>query len=112
MAVLFNISVDPDDTDPDSMLVYPRFCMVKKDDHKHAAFYPPLTRKRHQEEEFSREIISEFVKDYLANPKKLLEDTDQFWSYNFADITEYSKTCLERPLKKNTKNWFSRRITT
>ena len=78
VAVLFNISVDPDDTDPDSMLVYPRFCMVKKDDHKHAAFYPPLTRKRHEEEEFSREIISEFVKDYLANPKKLLEDTDQF----------------------------------
>ena len=77
MLLLFS-SVDPDNTDPKSMDVFPRFCIVQKHDHRHAAFYPPLTRDRHRDEDFSREIIAEFVDDFLSAPEKLLVDTDQF----------------------------------
>lgn len=71
-------SVEPGNTDPKSMFVYPRLCIVQKHDHRHAAFYPPLSRGRHKEEDFSREIIREFVEDFLADPDKMLEDTEHF----------------------------------
>ena len=71
-------SVDTENSDPKFMFVYPRLCIVQKHDHSHAAFYPPLSRVRQEDEDLSREIIREFVEDFLANPLKHLEETEQF----------------------------------
>ena len=60
------------------MYVYPRLVVVTRDDHSHAAFYPPTNRHRHKQEEFSGEIISDFLESYLADPADWIIETEHF----------------------------------
>lgn len=78
--LLFLVSenADPDDPDPLSLYTYPRLIIVRKSDHHHAAFYPPLTRPRFENEEFSKDIILGFVQLYLEDPKNLIVGTEHF----------------------------------
>lgn len=69
---------ESDDPDPLSLFTYPRLVIVKKDDHKHAALYPPVTRPRLKHEEFSRETILDFAQSYLENPEEWIIETEHF----------------------------------
>ena len=71
-------TADPDDPDPLSLYTYPRLVIVRKSDHHHAAFYPPVTRPRRRNEEFSREVIREFVQSYLEDPQSMKVRTEHF----------------------------------
>lgn len=78
LTVHLYISVELDEVDPLSLFVFPRLVIVNKNDHKHAALYPPATRRREENEEFSRETIMSFAQSYLQAPENWIIETEHF----------------------------------
>ncbi|XP_053394052.1 uncharacterized protein LOC123525859 [Mercenaria mercenaria] len=69
---------ESDELDPLSLFVFPRLVIVNKNDHKHAALYPPTTRRRKKNEKFSVETILTFAQSYLQEPESWIIETEHF----------------------------------
>ncbi|CAH1266212.1 Hypp3323 [Branchiostoma lanceolatum] len=65
---------------PPTLYTYPRLCIVRWHDHRHAAFYPDLSEKRWQRQHrsFTSSEIVKFAEDFLRDPDKLLTRTEMF----------------------------------
>jgi hypothetical protein len=68
-----------DDGDPQVLFVYPRICIVNKNDHTHAAFYPPLDQDRWLMDWFVSHRLQQFLLEYIDNPDQYLIPTEHFW---------------------------------
>ncbi|XP_076093049.1 uncharacterized protein LOC143064244 isoform X1 [Mytilus galloprovincialis] len=66
------------DGDPKLLFDYPRVCMVKKNDHTHAAFYPPLDQDRWSVDWFEPYKLKQFILDYLDDPSQNVIETEHF----------------------------------
>ncbi|XP_048760090.2 uncharacterized protein LOC125669548 [Ostrea edulis] len=67
-----------EDRDIEGMYSYPRMCIVSRNDHRKAAFYPPLGRNKNSSKWFQRDIIKKFVEKVLTNPGKHMVQTEHF----------------------------------
>jgi hypothetical protein len=76
--IIFCFTVESDELDPLSLFEFPRLVIVNKNDHKHAALYPPTTRRRKKNEEFTRETILAFIHSYLQEPESWIIETEHF----------------------------------
>ncbi|XP_031559856.1 uncharacterized protein LOC116296034 [Actinia tenebrosa] len=68
-----------------SLYHYPRLCLVRWQDHQHAAFYPPVsemerlgTRVQERLEAIDSQQIIKFARDFLEDPGKMLIRTEMF----------------------------------
>lgn len=52
--------------------------MVKKNDHTHAAFYPPLDQDRWLGDWFEPYKLKQFILDYLDDPSQNVIETEHF----------------------------------
>lgn len=67
-----------DDGDPQVLFEYPRICIVNKNDHTHAAFYPPLDQDRWLMDWFVSNRLQQFLLEYIDNPDQYLIPTEHF----------------------------------
>lgn len=68
-----------------SLYHYPRLCLVRWEDHQHAAFYPPVsemerlgTRVQERLDAIDSQQIIKFARDFLEDPEKMLIRTEMF----------------------------------
>lgn len=66
------------DGDPQVLFEYPRICIVNKNDHTHAAFYPPLDQDRWLMDWFVSNRLQQFLLEYIDNPDQYLIPTEHF----------------------------------
>lgn len=64
---------------------YPRLCIIRPDDHQHAAFYPPVeelqalgTRVQTRLDQINSQQIIKFAKDYMKDPAIAVVKTEYF----------------------------------
>ena len=64
---------------------YPRLCIIRPDDHQHAAFYPPVeelqalgTRVQTRLDQINSQQIIKFAKDYMKDPATAVVKTEYF----------------------------------
>lgn len=64
---------------------YPRLCIIQRDDHQHAAFYPPVeelqglgTRVQARLDQITSQQIIKFAQDYIKDPGALIVKTEFF----------------------------------
>ena len=64
---------------------YPRLCIIRSDDHQHAAFYPPVeelqalgTRVQTRLDQINSQQIIKFAKDYMKDPAIAVVKTEYF----------------------------------
>ena len=65
-----------------SLYMYPRLCIIHEEDHRHAAFYPPVNEfgvmPQNETRHISKEEIVHFAQSFLEDPDSLMVTTEQF----------------------------------
>ena len=68
-----------------SLYHYPRLCIIRHDDHQHAAFYPSVeelqamvTSVQVRLDNINAQQIIKFAQDYLRDPKAFVIRTEMF----------------------------------
>ncbi|OWF48857.1 uncharacterized protein LOC110452507 [Mizuhopecten yessoensis] len=74
----YSMTVAMDGEDPLDMHVFPRICFVKRDNHRRAAFYPPVGSDLKDESWFQKENLLNFARKVLSRPEKHMIGTDHF----------------------------------
>jgi len=70
---------------PAALYHYPRLCIIRSDDHHHAAFYPPVeelkglgTRVQARLDQINSQQIIKFAEDYMKDPAAAVVKTEFF----------------------------------